>query len=84
MGGGVGVGVWGGGGERIKGKRGAMYIKSVPLLVRVVWTVSVSSSPCSSTTCDRAGTPAGPVRADKIVYCSYICHASRYFILFFF
>ena len=49
------------------------HVKAPSLLVSVVWTVSVSSSPSSSPTCDRAGTPAGPVRTDKILSCSHVC-----------
>ena len=50
--------------------------------MRGVLTISVSSSPCSSPTCERAGNPAGPVRTDKIVSSSHICHASQYFSFF--
>ena len=51
----------------------AVYAKAPLLLVRVVWTLFVSSSPCSSPTFDRAVTPAGPFRTNKIVSCSRIC-----------
>ena len=60
-----------------------LQVRAAPLLVGVVLTVSVGSIPCSSPTCDRAGTPAGPIRTDKIVSCSYICHASKYFSSFY-
>ena len=50
--------------------------------MREVWTVSVSSSPCSSPTRERAGTPAGPVGTDKVISCSHIFHASQYFSYF--
>ena len=49
-----------------------IYVKPPPLLMREVRTVFVSSGLCSSPTCDRAGTPGGPVRTDKIVSCSYV------------
>ena len=40
--------------------------------MRGVWTPIVSSRPCSSPTCDRAGTPAGPIRTDKIFSGSHV------------
>ena len=43
------------------------------LLLREVCTVSVGPGPCSSPACERAGTPVGPVRTDKIVPCSHVC-----------
>ena len=48
----------------------AVHLKAFHLLVKL--TLIVSSGPFSSPTCGRAGTPAGPVRTDKIVSCSHV------------